>query len=417
MTRVFIHNFGCRVNQAEAFDWSEKLAEAGLAVDRDWRGSDLVVVNTCGLTGRAEADVRQFLRKLQREKPEARVVVTGCLAEKDRQAFSLYENVSAIVPNAAKETLVRELVSLAGGTGQKIQPVNYRSRAMVKVQDGCDAHCTFCLIPSLRGPAKSAPPQDVIRQIDRAIERGFNEVVVAGIHLCAYGQDLTPPGTLLNLLQEIVKRPGLSLLRLSSLDPRLLPQNLLEFIAGEEKICPHFHLSLQHASPGVLKKMGRRSRPEEYLEILSFLHDRRPEASLGADIITGFPEESEEDYLFLKKFLETSPLTYFHVFSYSPRPGTPAARWRGVPEKIKKDRADGLRKISREKNLAFRLKFLNQTRRAIVVRKKGDRAEALTDNYIKVILTGNKSQEAGLRQLITVRINSATPAEVRGEVV
>lgn len=417
MTRVFIHNFGCRVNQAEAFDWSEKLAEAGLAVDRDWRDSDLVVVNTCGLTGRAEADVRQFLRKMQREKPSVRVIVTGCLAEKDRQAFSHYENVSAIVPNAAKETLVRELISLAGETGQKIQPVNYRSRALVKVQDGCDARCTFCLIPSLRGPAKSAPPQDVIRQIDRAIERGFNEVVVAGIHLCAYGQDLTPPGTLLNLLQEIVNRPGLSLLRLSSLDPRLLPQNLLEFIAGEEKICPHFHLSLQHASPGVLKKMGRRSRPEEYLEILSFLHAGRPDASLGADIITGFPEESEEDYLFLKKFLETSPLTYFHVFSYSPRPGTPAARWRGVPEKIKKDRADGLRKISREKNLAFRLKFLNQTRRAIVVRKKGDRTEALTDNYIKVILTGNKSQKAGLRQLITVRINSVTPAEVRGEVV
>jgi threonylcarbamoyladenosine tRNA methylthiotransferase MtaB len=240
---------------------------------------------------------------------------------------------------------------------------------------------------------------------------------VAGIHLCAYGQDLTPPETLLSLLQEIVKRPGLSLLRLSSLDPRLLPEDLLEFIAGEDKICPHFHLSLQHTSPGVLKKMGRRSRPEEYLEILNYLHDQRPEASLGADIITGFPEESEEDYLFLKKFLETSPLTYFHVFSYSPRPGTPAARWPGVPEKIKKDRADGLRKISREKNLAFKLKFLNQARRAIVVRKKGDRAEALTDNYIKVILTGNKSQEAGLRQLITVRINSVTPAEVRGEVV
>ncbi len=196
-----------------------------------------------------------------------------------------------------------------------------------------------------------------------------------------------------------------------------MPEDLLEFIAGEDKICSHFHLSLQHASPGVLKKMGRRSRPEEYLEILNYLHDQRPEASLGADIITGFPEESEEDYLFLKKFLETSPLTYFHVFSYSPRPGTPAARWPGVPEKIKKDRADGLRKISREKNLAFKLKFLNQARRAIVVRKKGDRAEALTDNYIKVILTGNKSQEAGLRQLVPVRINRVTATEVTGEVV
>ncbi|HNS05989.1 MAG TPA: tRNA (N(6)-L-threonylcarbamoyladenosine(37)-C(2))-methylthiotransferase MtaB, partial [Candidatus Saccharicenans sp.] len=157
MTRVFIHNFGCRVNQAEAFDWSEKLAEAGLRVDKDWRTSEVVVVNTCGLTGRAEADVRQFLRRLQREKPSARVVVTGCLAVKNREEFSQYRNVSSIIPNSAKETLVGEVVSLTAETRQaqeRIEPVNYRSRALVKVQDGCNARCTFCLIPYLRGPAR-----------------------------------------------------------------------------------------------------------------------------------------------------------------------------------------------------------------------------------------------------------------------
>jgi len=418
MTRVFIHNFGCRVNQAEAFDWSEKLAEAGLRVDKDWQTSEVVVVNTCGLTGRAEADVRQFLRRLQREKPSARVVVTGCLAEKNREEFSQYRNVSSIIPNSAKETLVGEVVSLTGETRQaqeKIQPVNYRSRALVKVQDGCNARCTFCLIPYLRGPARSLPMQAVLSQIERAIARGFKEVVLAGIHLCAYGEDLTPPVTLLRLLQEIVKVPGLGLLRLSSLDPRLLPEDWLEFIAGEEKICPHFHLSLQHASAEVLRKMGRRSRPEEYTAILDYLHRHRPEASLGADIIVGFPGEAEMDYQFLKSFLEQSPLTYFHVFSYSPRPGTPAACRAGVSEKIKKERADELRKISREKNLAFKLRFLNEERPAVVIRKKGTKAEALTDNYIKVSL--REASEVEVRQLAKVRIKKVLPSEVTGEVI
>jgi len=418
MTRVFIHNFGCRVNQAEAFDWSEKLAEAGLRVDKDWQTSEVVVVNTCGLTGRAEADVRQFLRRLQREKPSARVVVTGCLAEKNREEFSQYRNVSSIIPNSAKETLVGEVVSLTAETRQaqeRIEPVNYRSRALVKVQDGCNARCTFCLIPYLRGPARSLPMQDVLSQIERAIARGFKEVVLAGIHLCAYGEDLTPPVTLLRLLQEIVKVPGLGLLRLSSLDPRLLPEDWLEFIAGEGKICPHFHLSLQHASAEVLRKMGRRSRPEEYTAILDYLHRHRPEASLGADIIVGFPGEAEMDYQFLKSFLEQSPLTYFHVFSYSPRPGTPAARWAGVSEKIKKERADELRKISREKSLAFKLRFLNEERPAVVIKKKGAKAEALTDNYIKVSL--REASEVEVRQLAKVRIKKVLPSEVTGEVI
>ena len=418
MTRVFIHNFGCRVNQAEAFDWSEKLAEAGLMVDKDWRASDIVVVNTCGLTGRAEADVRQFLRKLHREKPSARVVVTGCLAEKNREEFRKFANVSTIVPNSAKENLVREVVSLTGETRlaqEKIQPVNYRSRALVKVQDGCNARCTFCLIPYLRGPARSVPVESIITQIEKAVVRGFKEVVLAGIHLCAYGEDLTPPVTLLNLLQEIVKIEGLERLRLSSLDPRLLPESWLEFITGEGKICPYFHLSLQHASPEVLRKMGRRSRPEEYTAILDYLHRHRPEASLGADIIVGFPGEGEEDYLFLKDFLEQSPLTYFHVFSYSPRPGTPAAHWAGVSEKIKKERATELRKISREKNLAFKMKFLNEERPAVVIRKKGAKAEALTDNYIKVSLSESPGVE--VRELVKVRIKEVSPLETKGEVI
>lgn len=415
MTSVFIHNFGCRVNQAEAFDWSDHLAEAGISVDKDWRKSEVVVVNSCALTARAEADVRQFIRRLQRESPQAKVIITGCLAEKSPEEFKKYPNVALIVPNSDKNNLLEELFKLTGKKAEPVEKRPYRSRALIKVQDGCDSHCTFCIIPSLRGRSRSVAIEEVVHQVKKAVNQGYNEVVLAGIHLCAYGQDLSPRSSLLELLQTLVQIPGLKLLRLSSLDPRLLPAELLEFLVSEKKICPHFHLSLQHASVEVLKKMGRKSRPEEYLQILEFLRNGRPEASLGADIIVGFPGEEEADYQFLREFLASSPLTYFHVFSFSPREGTPAAHWLQVEEKIKKKRSEELRKLSREKNLAFKKKFLGQVLPAIVVKKTGPQIEVLTSNYLKVFL--DRNSDVAIRQLVHVRINEVSPYGVKGEVV
>lgn len=415
MTSVFIHNFGCRVNQAEAFDWSDRLAEAGIYVEKDWRKSDVVVVNSCALTARAEADVRQFVRRLQRESPQAKLIITGCLAEKSSEEFKKFPNVSMIIPNSRKDNLLEELLKLTGIKNEAVERRPFRSRALVKVQDGCDSHCTFCIIPSLRGKSRSVPAGQVVEQVRRAINQGYNEVVLAGIHLCAYGQDLSPKSSLLELLKSLTQIPGLKLLRLSSLDPRLMPTELLEFLVSEEKICPHFHLSLQHASVEVLKKMGRKSRPEEYLQLLEYLRKGRPEASLGADIIVGFPGEQETDYEFLKNFLASSPLTYFHVFSFSPREGTPAACWPQVDERIKKKRSEELRKLSREKNLAFKKNFLSQTLPAIVVKKNGLQIETLTSNYLKVIL--DKNVDVTLRQLIKVRISEISPYAVKGEVV
>ena len=413
MTSVFIHNFGCRVNQAEAFEWSAKLAEVGIKVEKDWRKSQIIVVNSCALTSRAEADVRQFLRRLSREAPHSKVIVTGCLTEKSQQYFKSFSNISMFIPNSAKSNLVDEVRRLSGNQGEKIEKSLYRSRALIKVQDGCDAHCTFCLIPSLRGKSRSVPLKEVVGQVKKIVAEGYQEVGLAGIHLNAYGLDLSPKSSLVSLLKELVRIPGLNYLRLSSLDPRLLTPELLDFMVKEEKICPHFHLSLQHASPSVLKKMGRKSTPKDYSLILDYLRNGRPEASLGADILVGFPAEEESDYLFLKDFLTSSPLTYFHVFSFSPREGTPAAEWPPVEEKIKKQRADELRCLSREKNLAFKKSFLGKVLPAIVVKKKGLEVEALTTNYFKIRLPVTETTCPG--NLIRVRITDVNYYEVKGE--
>ncbi len=414
MTSVFIHNFGCRVNQAEAFDWSCQLGEAGISVARDWRQAEWVVVNSCALTARAEADVRQFLKRIERESPGTRIVVTGCLTEKTREELARHSSVFRVIPNFRKDSLVSELLELAG-TGQA-QPEKrlFRSRALVKVQDGCDARCTFCLIPSLRGKSRSRPLDKVVECATAAVERGYNEIVLAGIHLCAYGRDLEPQKSLLDLLQALAAITGLRTIRLSSLDPRLLPRPLLEFLVAEEKICPHFHLSLQHASEQVLRRMGRKSTPAEYLEILNFLRAGRPEVSLGADIIVGFPGEEEADFVFLRDFLRESALNYFHVFSFSPRSGTPAAGWRQVPENIKKKRSEELRKLSREKNLAFKKMFIGRVLNGIVIKKKESGFEVLTGNYLKVMVEGRQDLRPG--QPVRVRITEAGPAMSQGEV-
>ncbi|MGB9907814.1 MAG: tRNA (N(6)-L-threonylcarbamoyladenosine(37)-C(2))-methylthiotransferase MtaB [Candidatus Saccharicenans sp.] len=415
MTSVFIHNFGCRVNQAEAFDWSSQLSQAGLSVARDWRQAEIIVVNSCALTARAEADVRQFLKRIRRESPGARIVVTGCLAERTRTELAENTAIAEIIPNERKEELVSELLSLTEAGQEQAPGRLFRSRALVKVQDGCDSHCTFCIIPSLRGKSRSRPLEQVVACVRSVVERGYNEVVLAGIHLCAYGQDLQPEKSLLDLLRVLAEIEGLRLIRLSSLDPRLLPRPLLEYMVSEEKICPHFHLSLQHASEAVLKRMGRKSTPAEYLEILNYLRAERPESSLGADIIVGFPGETEADFNFLRDFLSASPLNYFHVFSFSPRTGTPAAGWVQVPEVVRKTRSEILRRLSREKNLAFRRSFVGRVLTGIVVKKKGQVAEVLTGNYIKVLVENSDLLKSG--QLVRVKPVEAGPLSTRGEVV
>ncbi len=414
MTSFSIQNFGCRVNQAEAFEWASELQRRGLRLEEASERSRVVVVNTCTLTGRADRDARRFIRRIVRLNPEAKVVVTGCLAERSPNEIERIPGVWRIVPNNEKAGLVGRFFSdFAAAPESGALP--FRSRALIKVQDGCNMSCSFCIIPRVRGRSVSAPRENVLGRIRQLAEDGFSEIVLTGIHLCSYGQDFEPRSSLLALLGDLEAVDGTVKVRLSSLDPRLLPAPLLDHLMSSQRILPHFHLSLQHGSEAVLKRMGRQSTAAQYRDLIGYLAERSPQAGIGADMIVGFPGETERDFEQTVEFLSEVPLTYFHVFTYSPRPGTEASGWPQVDEKKKKARAALFRNISRQKNLAFRSRFIGQELEAVVIeRSGGGAADVLTSNYIKIRLPACPV-EAGRRVL--VRLGRVTERETIGEFI
>ncbi|MBM3284544.1 MAG: MiaB/RimO family radical SAM methylthiotransferase, partial [Candidatus Aminicenantes bacterium] len=295
MTSFAIQNFGCRVNQAECFSWAEAFERHGLELKRDPACADIVVVNTCTLTGQADRDVRKFIRRVERQNPGAKLVLTGCSVEAEKQAFEEIPQAWLVLANREKEALAEAVMSSIPARQSNVyQPL--RARALLKVQDGCDLRCTFCIIPRVRGRSQSASPTEILERARNFLRQGFREIVLCGIHLSSYGRDLEPRSSLLELLRELTELEGLGRIRLSSLDPGFLDEDLAEFITSRPEICPHFHLSLQHGSDGILKRMGRKSRADDYSKMFSRLRRRSPDASLGADIIAGFPGESEEDF-------------------------------------------------------------------------------------------------------------------------
>jgi threonylcarbamoyladenosine tRNA methylthiotransferase MtaB len=412
MTSFSIQTFGCRSNQAEAFLWAHEFQKQGLRYEKDFSRSDLVVVNSCTLTSRADSDIRSFIRRVSRLNPKARLIVTGCYAERAPEKLRNMPQVSCLLSNTEKKNLEAKVLSFAD-SGKETQISPFRSRASVKIQDGCNFRCTFCIIPSVRGKSVSCSEREILDRIKEFISQGFKEIVLTGIHLCSYGLDLNPKISLLELLQEIESLNGLVKLRLSSLDPRFLDSSLIEHITTSDKVCPHFHLSLQSGSDDILQRMGRKIRIEDYKKILTCLRKKSPQASLGADIIVGFPGETGDDFSQTYRFLEKSPLTYFHVFSYSPRPGTAAASWPQVNGKVKKERARLLRELSRKKNTDFRRLFLGKECEAIVIKKKEAGAEVLTSNYFKVFVPSCPQDEG---KEVKVKITDADAGKTTGQI-
>lgn len=413
MTSFSIQTFGCRSNQAEAFLWAYEFQKHGLKYEKDFSRSDLVVVNSCTLTSRADSDTRSFIRRVSRLNPKARLIVTGCYAQRAPEELRNMPQVSCLLSNTEKKDLDAKILSFADpGKERQISP--FRSRASVKIQDGCDFRCTFCIIPSVRGRSVSLDKRELLDRIKEFISHGFREIVLTGIHLCSYGSDLKTKSSLLELLREIECLNGLAKLRLSSLDPRFLSPSLIEHITASEKVCPHFHLSLQSGSDDIVHRMGRKIRIEDYKKLLACLREKSPRASLGADIIVGFPGETEEDFSQTYRFLEQSPLTYLHVFSYSPRPGTVAASWQQINGKVKKERARLLRDLSSRKNTNFRRLFVGKECEAIVIKKKEGGAEVLTSNYFKVFIPSCHHDEG---KEVRVKIRKVDTGKTTGQIV
>ncbi len=417
-----IQTFGCRCNQADSATIRGSLCRSALREAGSSHDADLVVVNTCTVTHRTDQQVRQAVRKIHRENPDARVVVTGCYAERDPLTLAALPGVSLVLGNADKERLATIVETEFDGPSGRVMrsafdpgrdyllPVGVqasgKTRPFVKLQDGCDALCSYCIIPSVRGPGRSARPDDILAEIRTLIERGFQEIVLTGVHLGTYGRNLEPRTRLLDLLHHIFELPGLGRLRLSSIEPMHFSPAIVDLAAERPAFAPHFHVPLQSGSDRILRRMRRPYTAARFVDLLEYIRARLPDAGLGTDVLVGFPGETEEDFEATCEVVRNSALTYAHVFPFSAREGTTAYTLPGhVRPGTIRERAAVVRNISRAKNHSFRAGFLGRTLKGITLATEEELGErvVLTENYIHARVAGTVPPP---NRLVNVRIES-----------
>jgi threonylcarbamoyladenosine tRNA methylthiotransferase MtaB len=363
--------------------------------------AEIVIVNTCTVTGRTDQQVRQALRKLHRENPEARLVVTGCYAERDPEALAEIPGVDLVIGNADRDRVADILVADGFETTGRIihSPLDAaqdclippmtetggRTRPFIKLQDGCDARCSYCIVPFVRGPGRGARPEDIIREIENLVRAGYQEIVLTGVNLGTYGRKMHPSVTLPQLLRRILSNKEIGRLRLSSIEPMRFSREIIQIASEEPRFAPHFHIPLQSGSDRILKLMRRPYRSARFLDLLSEINGILPDAGIGTDILVGFPGETEQDFEATCEIARRAPLTYMHVFPFSAREGTDApGMGKPVPTSVIRERAKFLREISRDKNLEFRRRFLGKTVPALTLSKEEEMGQSvvLTENYI-----------------------------------
>ena len=389
--------FGCRVNQADSLGVEAALSAAGAtAVSSD--EADVVLVNTCSVTASADQGARQTIRRIHRENPGARIVVTGCFASRAADDVAALPGVTAIVPNTAKATLTGTLLPLLdlapadGPCGRLPGPgLMGRTAWTLRAQTGCDEPCSYCIIPKTRGASRSRTLDDVRGELRRVVEAGYKEVALTGVHLGAWGRDFAVPRALVDLLAALAAEPGGFRVRVSSLEPMDCTAEVLDVIAGHpERFAAHLHLPLQHAANDLLAAMRRPYTIERYAALVDAVRRRMPDAAIGSDLIVGFPGESDAQADALATYLETSPLTHLHVFPYSDRPGTEAEALPGkVHGAVVKARAQRLRDVSRALQSRFRVSQTGRVRPALTI---DDGRTAVTDNYLRVPVPAGRAR-------------------------
>ncbi|MGH6952034.1 MAG: tRNA (N(6)-L-threonylcarbamoyladenosine(37)-C(2))-methylthiotransferase MtaB [Vitreimonas sp.] len=344
---VEILTLGCRLNAYESEAMRALSAEAGL--------TNAVIVNTCAVTGEAVRQARQTIRRARRERPDAEIIVTGCAAQIDPQSFAAMPEVSRVIGNAEKmraesfarseaRVQVADIMAVRETASHLIDGFSERTRAYVQVQNGCDHRCTFCVIPYGRGNSRSAPAGEVVEQVRRLVANGAPEIVLTGVDLTSWGGDLPGQPALGSLVARILRFvPDLPMLRLSSIDAIEMDAQLFDLVTQHERVAPYLHLSLQHGDDLILKRMRRRHSRAQAIELCQRLKSARPEIALGADLIAGFPTETEEHFANTLSLVDACGLAFVHAFPFSPREGTPAARMPQVDRRVVKRRAARLR--------------------------------------------------------------------------
>jgi threonylcarbamoyladenosine tRNA methylthiotransferase MtaB len=398
-----IANFGCRASQSEGAAIQDELLEAGATVAKTPYEANVVVVNSCTVTDEADRDVRHLIRRIATRSPETRIIVTGCYAQRAPDELAAMPGVEYVVGNSHKPLVGRLTLDVLDedftSTGraevfcsdifleQELQPRTHsgsggRTRAIVKVQDGCNANCSFCIIPSVRGRSRSMAPGMVLAEVRNLVERGYQEIVLSGIHLGTYGRDLDSPTSLLTLIHRLLDEiPLLARIRLSSIEPLEVTPAIVSLVAEEPRLAHHFHVPLQSGSRRILREMRRPYMPSYYAELAQTIRMRIEDAAIGADVMVGFPGETDAEFAETFGLIESSPLTYLHVFPYSSRPGTPAADMPApVPPHVTQFRAKALRQLIAKKNEAFRSGLIGRDLEVLVL-NSGD---AISNNFIRV---------------------------------
>lgn len=380
-----IHTFGCRVNQADSFDIEEGLRARG-GLEAPLEQADLIVVNTCTVTGAADQGARNFIRRAARLNPPARIVVTGCYATREARELAALPGVVAVVPNGAKDGLIGDVWPRHGGEGHcgtALEPgVMGRTAFPLRVQTGCDETCAFCVIPSTRGASRSKPVGEVLAEVERLAASGYRELWLVGVHLGSYGRDFTPPASLPDLLRALDRAPGDVSFRVSSLEPMDCTPEVIDLVAGSGRFMPHLHLPLQHGADRVLAAMRRPYSAACYRDLVESIRARLPHASIGADVMVGFPGESEADAEESARTVGALPLSYLHVFPYSDRPGTEASSLTPkVDPAAIKARASRMRAIGDRHASRFVASQAGTVRPGLTI---DDGSIVLTDNFLKV---------------------------------
>jgi threonylcarbamoyladenosine tRNA methylthiotransferase MtaB len=466
----FVENFGCRATQADGAALERQFEERGLTRAASPSQASVVILNTCTVTNGADQDARAAIRRVRRQNPDARIVVTGCYAQRAPEEIAALPGVDLVVGNSHKHHLAEiavpqvtrasDFVSLQRLTDNRVlstehslenaifvsdifahtellaAPVfdaaNERTRPNLKIQDGCDNRCSFCVIPYVRGQSRSLPAERILAEVNTLVNAGYREVVISGINLGRWGGDLPPdvgmadagmarvgavaigrpgerssPVSLPNLIRAILAETTLEKLRISSVEPMDWTDDLISLVASSPRIAKHAHVPMQSGSDTVLRRMHRKYRPWHYREKIEKIRAAMPNAAIGADVMVGFPGETENEFESTRKMIEELPFTYLHVFTYSARPGTPAAEMaKQVPVHIARERNRILRELASEKKLAFMRSFVGKTLEAITLNvigndAEGEFTEALTDNYLKLRLHGR--HEANSWRTVTVQ--------------
>jgi threonylcarbamoyladenosine tRNA methylthiotransferase MtaB len=431
----YIEQFGCRATQADGAALERQLLQRACVPASEPAAADIVIVNTCTVTASADAQARDAIRKLHASNPNVRVIVTGCYAQRAPEELSLLPGVAWVVGNSHKPqipelieafseqksslrsndyvpaaALLRAPVSLAAFPAKILRgdifaqntllssPVfggeGNHTRPTLKIQDGCNSRCSFCVIPFVRGRSRSLPPETVVQEIQKLSAAGYREIVLSGINLGTYGRDLSPRVEFETLLRRILDETSVERLRISSIEPLDVTQDLVGLFASSERIAEHFHMPLQSGSDRILAAMHRWYRAEHYARRVELIRERLPYAAIGADVIAGFPGETEAEHAATLAFIQALPFTYLHVFSYSRRPGTKADSLSGhLPGAVIKRRARELRALAKRKGAAFRESQVGQNLRVLTHHSRphapGTDTPALSSNFLRVLVKGS----------------------------